>query len=111
MRFVARFVVGAFRADVARAGLATEVGALADDLRRTSPDFDRMWRENHVSSHGEGENVKRLMHPELGPVEMESSLFAVDGRPDLSLIVYTPHEPLTAERIRALLRQRATSAQ
>jgi transcriptional regulator with XRE-family HTH domain len=108
---VARFVVGAFRADVARAGLATEVGELVDDLRRTSPDFDRMWRENQVLSHGEGENVKRLVHPELGPIEIESSLFAVDGRPDLSLIVYTPREAQVAERIRALLRQRATSAQ
>ncbi|HTH73648.1 MAG TPA: helix-turn-helix transcriptional regulator [Trinickia sp.] len=101
---VARFVVGTFRADVARAGLATEVGDLVDDLCRTSPEFDRMWRENHVMSHGDGENVKRLLHPELGVIEMEYSLFAVDGRPDLSMLVYTPLQAQTAERIRALLR-------
>lgn len=101
---VARFVVGTFRADVARAGLATEVGDLVDDLCRTSPEFDRMWRENHVMSHGDGENVKRLLHPELGILEMEYSLFAVDGRPDLSMLVYTPLRAQTAERIRAMLR-------
>ena len=101
---VARFVVGTFRADVVRAGLATEVGDLVEELCRTSPDFERMWRENHVLSHGEGENVKRLLHPELGTVEMEYSLFAVDGRPDLSMLVYTPLEAQTAARIRAMLR-------
>ena len=101
---VARFVVGTFRADVARVGLASEVGDLVDDLCRTSPDFARMWRENHVLSHGDGENVKRLLHPELGVIEMEYSLFAVDGRPDLSMLVYRPLQLQTAERIREMLR-------
>ncbi|PXW29300.1 helix-turn-helix transcriptional regulator [Paraburkholderia caballeronis] len=102
---VARFVVGAFRADVARAGLASEVGDLVDDLCRASPDFDRMWRDNQVLGHSGGENVKRLLHPRLGPVELEYSLFAVDGRPDLGMIVYTPLDAQTAERIRAAVAQ------
>ena len=102
---VARFVVGAFRADVARAGLASEVGDLVDDLCRASSDFDRMWRANQVLGHSGGENVKRLLHPRLGPVELEYSLFAVDGRPDLGMIVYTPLDAQTAERIRAAVAQ------
>lgn len=107
---VARFVVGTFRADVARAGLASEVDDLVDYLRRANPDFDRMWRENQVLSHGDGENVKRLLHPTLGSIEMEYSLFAVDGRPDLSMLVYTPLDALTAERIRAAAAQRRSMA-
>ncbi|PMS21714.1 transcriptional regulator [Trinickia dabaoshanensis] len=102
---VARFVVGTFRADVARAGLATEVADLVDDLRRRSPEFDRMWGENHVLSHDVGENVKRLLHPQLGPIDMEYSLFAVDGRPDLSMLVYTPLQAEIVERIRAVSRE------
>jgi hypothetical protein len=39
---VARFVVGAFRVDVARAGAAAEVGALVDELCRLSPQFDAL---------------------------------------------------------------------
>lgn len=97
---VARFVVGTFRADVARAGLVSEVADLVDELCRTSPEFDRMWRENQVFGHGDGENVKRLRHPQFGPIEMEYSAFAVDGRPDLSMIVYTPLDEHIAERIR-----------
>jgi len=107
---VARFVVGTFRADVARAGLASEVGELVDDLRRANADFDRMWRENQVLGHGDGENVKRLLHPTLGQVEMEYSLFAVDGRPDLGMVVYTPLDALMAERIRAAALQHRSIA-
>lgn len=98
---VARFVVGTFRADVARAGLASEVGDLVDDLCRVSPDFDRMWRENQVFGHSEGEHIKRLLHPQFGAIDMEYSLFAVDGRPDLSMLVYTPLDARIAKRIRS----------
>ncbi|MGF6819905.1 transcriptional regulator with XRE-family HTH domain [Paraburkholderia atlantica] len=98
---VARFVVGTFRADVARAGIASEVGELVDDLCRASPDFERMWRENQVFGHSEGQHVKRLLHPAFGTIEMEYSLFAVDGRPDLSMLVYTPLDARIATRIRS----------
>ena len=98
---VARFVVGAFRADVARAGAAGAVGALVDELCRLSPEFEAMWRDNDVHSHGEG--VKHIRHPIAGPVALEYSAFAVDGRPDLGMLVYNPATPADAERIRALL--------
>src|SRR6202041_817663 len=79
---VARFVVGTFRADAARSGAAAEVQSLVDELCRLSPEFKAMWRDNDVSSHGEG--VKQIRHPVLGPISFEYSAFAVDGRPDLS---------------------------
>ncbi|TXN65568.1 helix-turn-helix transcriptional regulator [Methylobacterium sp. WL6] len=101
---VARFVVGAFRADAVRAGAASEVGELVDELCRTSPDFAALWRENDVHAHGDG--VKRLRHPVLGPIELEFSAFAVDGRPDLGMIVYNPVTPEVRERIRTLVHAR-----
>ena len=51
--------------------------------------------------HGEG--TKRLHHETHGVIELEYSGFAVDGRPDLGMIVYNPATPETAERIRALV--------
>jgi transcriptional regulator with XRE-family HTH domain len=51
---VARFVVGAFRADAARAGAAAEVAALVDELCRLSPEFEAMWRDNDVRGYGGG---------------------------------------------------------
>jgi len=102
---VARFVVGAFRADVARAGLASEVGELVHYLCSVSPEFDAMWRDNEVLGHGDGDGVKRLLHPLLGTIELEYSAFSVDGRPDLSLIVYAPVDRDVVKRIRGLLGQ------
>jgi len=98
---VARFVVGAFRADVARAGLVSEAGELVDELCSTSPEFEALWHENDLHNPADG-GVKRLSHPKLGPIELEYSSFAVDGRPDLGMIVYTPLDHDTAERIKAL---------
>lgn len=97
----ARFVVGAFRADAARAGAVSEVGQLVTELCATSPDFAALWADNDVRFHGEGS--KRLRHPELGPIELEYSGFAVDGRPDLGMIVYNPVDPAVADRVRSLV--------
>ena len=98
---LARFVVGAFRADAARAGAVSEVGQLVDELCAASPEFKALWRDNDVHVHGEG--IKRLRHPILGLIELEYSAFAVDGRPDLGMIVYNPATRLVASRIRSLV--------
>ncbi|MEO7170128.1 MAG: hypothetical protein ABIY39_07130, partial [Sphingomonas sp.] len=100
---VARFVVSAFRADAARAGASAEVEPLVAELCRLSPDFDAMWRANDVRTYGDG--VKHLRHPILGPIAFEYSSFAVDGRPDLSMVVYNPATSEDGERVRSLLRE------
>jgi transcriptional regulator with XRE-family HTH domain len=98
---VARLVVGGFRVDAARAGAAAEVEPLVDELCRLSPEFKAMWRDNDVRSFGEG--VKHIGHPVLGRIAIEHSTFAVDGRPDLSMVVYNPATPADADRIRSLM--------
>jgi transcriptional regulator with XRE-family HTH domain len=102
---VTRFVVGAFRADAARAGAVSEVSQLVDELCKLSPEFEALWRDNDVHAHGAG--VKNLRHPVLGPIAMEYSAFAVAGRPDLSMIVYNPATSSDADRVRALIASKA----
>ena len=99
---VARFVVASFRADVARAGAARNVQSLVDELCATSPEFAAMWRDNDVRVHGDGKKV--LHHPTAGPLAMEFSAFAVDGRPDLNMVIYNPVTPEDADKIRTLLK-------
>jgi len=98
---MARFVVAAFRADAIRAGATSQVSQLVDELCQLSADFAAMWRDNDVRGHGEGS--KRLHHPKLGLLELEYSAFSVDGRPDLSMIVYNPMTAAEEERIRRLI--------
>ncbi len=101
---VARFVVASFRADVARAGAARNVQSLVDELCATSPEFAAMWRDNDVQAHGDG--AKMLHHPIAGPLSMDFSAFAVDGRPDLSMVVYNPATPEDVKKIKALIKSR-----
>ena len=53
--------------------------------------------------HAHGDGIKHLRHPILGPIELEYSAFAVDGRPDLGMLVYNPVAAVDADRIRSLM--------
>jgi transcriptional regulator with XRE-family HTH domain len=103
---VARYVLGAFRVEATRAGAAEEIGPLVDELCRLSPEFRAMWSDNEVSGAAH-EGVKHLRHPTLGKIAFEFSAFAVDGRPDLSMIVYNPASAALAEKIRSLIEARS----
>lgn len=96
----AQLVVAAFRADAARAGESARIASLVDELRRSSPDFDAIWRAHDVRPYGEG--AKHFRHPIAGPIALEYSAIAVDGRPDLGLVIYTPATPADRDRIRSL---------
>ena len=54
--------------------------------------------------------VKHIRHPVLGLIAFEYSAFAVDGRPDLSMIVYNPATPEDMEKIRSLIEPARKSA-
>jgi transcriptional regulator with XRE-family HTH domain len=104
-RSVARYVVASFRADVARAGAARNVQSLVDELCATSEEFAAMWRDNDVQGHVDG--VKIIHHPVAGRLAMEFSAFAVDGRSDLTMVVYNPATSEDADKIRGLLKPAA----
>jgi transcriptional regulator with XRE-family HTH domain len=97
----ARFAIAVFRVDVARAGRCPEAVALTAELQATSADFRRLWAENEMRSHWVG--LKRLQHPQAGPLAFEYSAFAVDGADGLSMVVFTPASPADARAIDLLL--------
>jgi transcriptional regulator with XRE-family HTH domain len=105
----ARYVVAAFRADTARSGAAGSVKALVDEMRRMSPVFDTIWRDNDVRD-SYGERPKQVRHKQAGMIALEVSTFAVDGRPDLNLAVYTASTAADAAKIRGLLKSQPKSA-
>lgn len=106
---VARFLVATFRAETARAGEDDRATELVAELSKKSAEFAAMWADNDVRSTGEG--VKRMRHPLAGPIAFEFSSFAVDGRPDLRLLIYNPAGEDDLEKMRRLCqRSRAHGA-
>lgn len=64
-----------------------------------------MWRDNNVRTTY-GEAAKHVRHPVTGLIVLESSVFAVDGRPDLGMVIYNPATPADADRIRTLIKRK-----
>ncbi|MDU6924036.1 helix-turn-helix transcriptional regulator [Franconibacter helveticus] len=100
---MARLVVNAFRADIARAGQSVETDHLVAELSQRSPEFDAWWRSNDVTSHGEG--AKRIYHPQAGAIDLEFSTFMVEGRQDLNMIVFNPANEESRRKIDEQVRQ------
>lgn len=98
---VARFVVSAFRADTARAGASDQVAPLVEELSRRSPEFAAMWQDKEVRSYGEG--LKKIRHATAGMIAFEYSSFAVDGRPDLAMVIYNPASEKDRDKVRSLV--------
>jgi len=97
----ARFVVATFRADVARAGATQAMEGFIAEMSGLSADFAKIWHENDVqTSSSYSEKPKLIQHPELGKLELEYSAFAVEGRPDLILVVYNPASDEDREKVK-----------
>ena len=103
----ARFAVAAFRADIARLGATDRVRGFVDELIALSPEFEAIWNDYDLQTYGEG--TKQFAHPLVGEVNLEYSAFAVDGRPELGLIVYTPASTVDKERVAMLVEARRVS--
>jgi hypothetical protein len=78
---------------------ATRPGLLCDVLLDQSKKaFVEIRIGDGLAPHG----PQDLRHPILGPIAFDYSAFAVDGRPDLSMVVYNPVTPADAQKIRSL---------
>jgi transcriptional regulator with XRE-family HTH domain len=97
---VARFLVATFRAETARAGETERSAAVLAELTAASPEFVRLWSDNDVRTTGEG--AKTIRHATAGEISFEFSSFAIDGRPDLKLMVYNPAAEADVQKMRRL---------
>lgn len=97
---IARFLVATFRAETARASETDRAAELIAELTGKSEDFARMWTENDVHSTGEG--AKTIRHAAVGEITFEFSSFAIDGRPDLKVMIYNPAGDRDLEKMRQL---------
>jgi transcriptional regulator with XRE-family HTH domain len=98
---LARMIVGSVRRDLLRIGMSPQVEAFIAQLSEESALFRSMWDSGEVALHNQGS--KQLTHPALGLLNLEFSTFAVDGAPDLGLVVFNPVGPEDREKLRRFL--------
>ncbi|HEX7664911.1 MAG TPA: helix-turn-helix transcriptional regulator [Polyangiaceae bacterium] len=96
-----RGAVAAARIEAARAGTTSRLHKLVEELSASSAEFARMWNDNDVRNPGEGSKV--MHHPVVGDVTLDYSTFAVDGEPDLGLVIFTPRTPEDGDRMKQVI--------
>jgi len=75
------------------------------ELSEASPVFAQLWTRHEVASPGS--RTKHILHPEAGLLRLRSTSLAVADMPEARIVVYTPTDDETRERL-PLTRQRAT---
>lgn len=98
---LARLIVGSVRRDLLRTGMSPETEAFIAELNEGSAEFRTLWAGGDVMTHGVGS--KQIRHPKVGLLSLEFSTFAVDGHPDLGLVIFNPVDATDREKIRRLL--------
>ncbi|WP_055588512.1 helix-turn-helix transcriptional regulator [Streptacidiphilus griseoplanus] len=91
---------------VLRAGYGRHVGEpewerFIRELSAASPDFAAMWERHDVADTGAA--IKVFRHFSVGELRMASTTLAVSRAPEHRLIVYTPMDERTSERIAWLM--------
>jgi hypothetical protein len=93
-----------------RASFAQHLGEPAwtrfiQQLSAASPEFATLWTRHEVASPGS--RTKHFLHPEAGLLRLRSTSLAVADMPEARIVVYTPMDDDTRQRL-ALTRRRAS---
>ena len=91
---------------VLRAGYGRHVGEpywedFIRDLLAASPDFGLLWAQQDVASHSTRQKVFR--HASVGEVRLSATNLGVTGVPEARMVVYTPTDEESRERIAWLM--------
>jgi transcriptional regulator with XRE-family HTH domain len=98
---MARFAVGALRAEAGRSPYDRELSNLVGELSTRSDPFRVMWGSHDV--HVFRETAKRLNHPLVGDLELDQETLSLPDESGLSVVVYTAPAGSPAEDALKLL--------
>lgn len=83
---LSRFFTAGLRAAYSDPATRTQATAIVSALTQHSPEFTQLWDRHDVDVPHE--HTKRLLHPELGPLEVQCQVL-IDPEQKHSLLVYT----------------------
>lgn len=92
--------VASLRAACGAMGQDSAAGALARELRRRSPEFANLWNAHHVSRRFEDHKV--LIHPELGPIEVDCQALFTEDESQVLLVLTAPPRSDAASKLELL---------
>jgi transcriptional regulator with XRE-family HTH domain len=84
----AQALVAKFRGNYAKYRGDGPMDRLVQEMIQRSPEFRQLWRRHEVMSSGQGIKVIRIKGK--GDMVFEHTSFAVNGEPDLDLVIYAP---------------------
>jgi transcriptional regulator with XRE-family HTH domain len=101
---VARELLEGFRLDYALYADDPQVQALVERLHAESDFFSELWEQHRVSEYPKG--LRMLNHPTAGRLVLEPTLYGVVESPGLRILLFTPFENETMQRIVTLVYER-----
>ncbi len=73
---------------------------LVRELTDASPDFGALWTDHAVASPTT--RVKLFLHPQVGPLRLETTSLWLREHPDARMVVYTAADATTEDSLRRL---------
>jgi len=95
-----RALVATLRAAYGRAGSRSPAGTLVAALQRVSPEFAEIWAGNEVARRFE--DHKTLLHPELGPIELDCQVLFTEDQSQALLVLTAPPRTEAWEKLQLL---------
>ncbi len=83
-----RLLAAKFRADSARHIGDPQFEQLIATLKKSSPEFCKVWKKHEVARSGEGR--KEIIHPVVGRMVFEHAVFNPQESPEQRLVLYSP---------------------
>jgi hypothetical protein len=95
-----RAQVANLRAAYGAMGPRSRAGDLVQALRRTSAEFAALWERHEVAKRFE--DHKTLIHPELGPIELDCQVLFTEDQSQALLVLTAPPRTEGYERLQLL---------
>jgi len=102
-----RAQVASLRVAYSTMGADSRAGELVRTLLKASPEFAELWERHEVSKRFE--DHKTLVHPELGPIELDCQVLFTEDQSQCLLVLTAPPRSEGAEKL-ALLNVLGTQA-
>jgi hypothetical protein len=94
-------LVAAFRSQYARNLGDPDWEGLVAELSAASAEFTELWATQDVAD--QGARVRRYRHPAVGELTVQLSQFDISAAPGLRMMVHSPADELSRERLQRLL--------